>query len=214
MTKHWSNLLTEEFSKEYFIKLASTVSSERKYSTIYPKPDELFNVFNTDFIDVKVVILGQEPYFNGEGHGLAFSSKDHCPPGLNQIIGAIEDSIYNGLNLNYNTDLSYLAEQGVFLLNRILTVKKGIPLSHKNIGWEIFTNKVVESLNLHPYDIIYILAGKEAQTIMPIIDPRHHVIEVEHPAYASMQNRNWQFEDCFNKANVLLENQGRSPIKW
>jgi len=214
MTKHWSNLLVEEFSKEYFIKLASTVSNERKYSTVYPKPDELFNVFNTDFIDIKVVILAQEPYFNGEGHGLAFSSKDHCPPSLKQIITGIENSVYNGLNLNYNTDLSYLAEQGVFLLNRILTVKKGIPLSHKNIGWEIFTNKVVESLNLHPYDIIYILAGKEAQAIMPIIDPRHHIIEVEHPAYASRQNRDWQFEDCFNKANVLLENQGRSPIKW
>lgn len=214
MTKHWSNLLIEEFSKDYFIKLASTVSSERKYSTIYPKPDELFNVFNTDFIDVKVVILGQEPYFNGEGHGLAFSSKEHCPPSLKQMIEAIEDSIYNGMNLNYDTDLTYLAEQGVFLLNRILTVKKGIPSSHKNIGWEIFTNKVVECLNLHPYDIIYILAGKEAQAIMPIIDPRHHIIEVEHPAYASKQNRNWQFEDCFLRANHLLSLQNRKEIKW
>jgi uracil-DNA glycosylase len=100
------------------------------------------------------------------------------------------------------------------LLNKILTVKKGLPLSHKNIGWELFTNRIIELLNLHPYNLIYILAGKESQQIETLIDPRHHIIKVEHPAYAMRQGRSWDFDDCFQKANVLLVNQGRNPINW
>lgn len=216
MTKDWNNLLASEFEQEYFLKLVSYIKSERKLHTIYPKPEELFNCLNTAYIDTKVVLIGQDPYFNGEAHGYAFSVKEsiRIPPSLKHIIDAIEESCYNGFNIHYKTDLTYLAEQGVLLLNRILTVKKGVPLSHKNIGWEIFTNKIIELLNLHPYNLIYILAGKEAQSIIPLIDPRHYIIEVEHPAYASRQGRHWQYDDCFNKTNTLLENQGRNPIQW
>lgn len=214
MKQDWN--LNEEFEKDYFKKLVSFIKSERKYKQIYPSPENLFKCFDTSYIDVKVVILGQDPYFNGQADGLAFSVKENTPipPSLRQILIAIEDSCYNGLNLNYTSNLNYLAEQGVLLLNRILTVEKGKPLSHKNIGWEIFTAKIIELLNLHPYNIIYILAGKEAQSIIPMIDHRHTVIELEHPAYACRQNRNWKFDDCFNKANVLLVNQGRNPINW
>ena len=217
MKPHWKQLLAEEFNKDYFKKIATFVKSERKYKTIYPEPDELFKCFQiTDYVDTKVVILGQDPYINGEANGLAFSIKEgfKIAPSLKQILDAIEDSCYDSLKLDYNTDLTYLAEQGVLLLNRMLTVEKGKPLSHKGIGWEIFTNKVIELLNLHPYNIVYILAGKEAQNMSSIIDPRHHIIELEHPAYACRQGRRWLYDDSFNKVNILLENQGRSPINW
>ena len=216
MTQDWKNLLSEEFNKEYFLKLVNFIKSERKVKQIYPSSENLFRAFNSSYIDTKVVILGQDPYFNGQADGLAFSVKENTqiPPSLRQIILAIEDSCYNGLNLDYTPDLTYLTNQGVLLLNRILTVEKGLPLSHKNIGWETFTAKVIELLNLHPYNIIYILAGKEAQSITPMIDHRHTIIELEHPAYACRQNRSWKFDDCFNKTNVLLVNQGRNPIKW
>lgn len=216
MTQDWKKLLEDEFQKEYFKKLVSFIKSERKLHTIYPAPEDLFNCFNTSYIDTKVILLGQDPYFNGEAHGLAFSVKEgvKIPPSLKAILDAIEDSCYNGLKLDYNSNLTYLAEQGVLLLNRILTVKKGLPLSHKNIGWELFTNRIIELLNLHPYDLIYILAGKESQQIETLIDPRHHIIKVEHPAYAMRQSRSWEFDDCFLKTNVLLVNQGRNPINW
>lgn len=216
MTQDWESLLKEEFSKEYFVKLKSYISSERKIKTIYPSPENIFKAFNTSYIDTKVVLLGQDPYFNGQGVGLSFSVKQGTviPPSLKQILLAIENSCYDGLKMDYTSDLQYLADQGVLLLNRILTVEKGVPLSHKNIGWETFTSKIIQLLNLHPYNIIYILAGKEAQSIIPMIDDRHVVIELEHPAFASRQNRDWKYDDCFNKVNTLLENQGRNPIKW
>lgn len=217
MTKDWENLLSEEFNKEYFLKLAGFIRSERKTKTIYPSPENLFRALDiTSYIDTKVVIMGQDCYTNGQADGLAFSVKDGdvIPPSLRQILLAIENSCYDGLKIDYTSDLSYLANQGVLLLNRILTVEKGLPLSHKNIGWEQFTTKIIELLNLHPYNIIYILAGKEAQSIIPMIDDRHIVIELEHPAFACRQNRDWKYDDCFNKVNVLLENQGRVPIKW
>jgi uracil-DNA glycosylase len=216
MTQDWKNLLSEEFEKEYFLKLVSFIKSERKIKEIFPSPDKIFKAFETSYIDTKTVIISQDPYFNGQADGLAFSVKENTtiPPSLRQILLGIEDSCHNGLNLDYKSDLTYLANQGVLLLNRILTVEKGKPLSHKNIGWELFTNKVIELLNLHPYNIIYILAGKEAQSITPMIDHRHIIIELEHPAYACRQNRNWNFDDCFNKVNVLLNNQGRNPINW
>lgn len=216
MTQDWTSLLEEEFKEGYFTKLKTFISSERRTKVIYPSPDNLFKAFNTAYIDTKVVILGQDPYFNGQATGLSFSVKEgtSIPPSLRQILLAIENSCYDGLKMDYTSDLSYLADQGVLLLNRILTVEKGVPLSHKNIGWETFTSKIIQLLNLHPYNIIYILAGKESQSIIPLIDSRHIVIELEHPAYACRQNRDWRYDDCFRKTNVLLENQGLVPIKW
>lgn len=145
------------------------------------------------------------PYFNpGEANGLSFSTGEELrvPPSLRIIFKAIEDTIYNGLKLDQSSDLSRWATQGVFLLNRILTVEKGKPLSHKDIGWEVFTLKTIECLNDSNNTICYLLMGKIAQAIEPFIDKRHIIFKTEHPAASAYANRAWNHEDVFNRINA------------
>ena len=203
----WYELLSEEFEKEYMLKLSRKITSDRKTKTIYPKQEDVFNAYKlTPYNEVKVVIIGQDPYFNlNEAHGLSFSVKDgiKVPPSLRIILKAIQQTIYNDLSKQNSTDLTRWAKQGVFLLNRVLTVEKGKPLSHKGYGWELFTAKTIDLLNKSDNKICYLLMGKEAQTVKDYINKDKHIIFcVEHPAASAYAGRDWNHENVFKSINL------------
>lgn len=203
----WYELLKDEFEKEYMLNLSKRITSERKTKTIYPSKEDVFNAYRlTPYEKVRVVIVGQDPYFNpGEAHGLSFSVKDglKIPPSLRIIFKAIEQTIYDGLKLEQSPDLSRWATQGVFLLNRVLTVERGKPLSHKGKGWELFTAQTINLLNRSDNKICYLLMGKEAQTVKDYINTDKHIVfSVEHPAASAYAGREWNHENVFKAINL------------
>jgi uracil-DNA glycosylase len=202
----WYEKLGDEFSKKYMLDLSTYITHERNTKDVFPKRQDVFNAYKfTPYEQVRVVILGQDPYFNpNEAHGLSFSVLEglKTPPSLRIIFKAIEETIYNGLRLDQPTNLSRWTTQGVFLLNRILTVEKGKPLSHKDLGWETFTLKTIESLNDSKNTICYLLMGNVAQSIEPFIDTKHIVFKTEHPAASAYAGRAWNHNDVFNKINA------------
>jgi uracil-DNA glycosylase len=209
----WYELLKGEFEKEYMLKLSKKVSSDRKTKTIYPKKDDVFNAYKlTPYEKVRVVIIGQDPYFNpDEAHGLSFSIKNtiKLPPSLRIIFKAIEQTIYGGFKIDQDPDLTRWANQGVFLLNKILTVEKGKPLSHKGYGWELFTAKTIDLLNRSDNKICYLLMGKEAQSVKDYINTdKHLVFCIEHPAASAYAGRDWNHENVFKAINLYHN------IKW
>jgi len=203
----WYELLKGEFEKEYMLKLSSRITSDRKTKTIYPKQDDVFNAYRlTPYDKVRVVIIGQDPYFNpDEAHGLSFSVKEavKLPPSLRIIFKAIEQSVYGGFKVDQDPDLTRWAKQGVFLLNRTLTVERGKPLSHKGYGWELFTAKTIDLLNRSDNKICYLLMGKEAQTAKDYINKDKHIVFcVEHPAASAYAGRDWNHESVFKSINL------------
>ena len=213
----WNEIFEEEFKKDYFIKLNSFIENEYKTKTIFPIKDNIFKAFKlTSFNNVKVVILGQDPYHEiNQATGLAFSVPQTCkiPPSLVNIFKEIKNEY--GRNNNKNGgDLTYLAKQGVFLLNTILTVELSKPLSHKNKGWEIFTDKIIEYLNLDNSPKVFILLGNNAISKSNLItNPNHLILKAPHPsplsAYHGFFNSNI-FKDC---NNFLIKNN-KEPINW
>ena len=212
----WDGLLQDEFCKDYFTRLMSTLDNEYKNYTIYPRREDVFTAFRqTSCADTKVVILGQDPYHGeGQSHGLAFSVKrgTKIPPSLRSIFTEISDDI--GCNIPNNGHLSPWAKQGVLLLNTVLTVRANSPNSHRKIGWEIFTDKVIEILNLSESPIVFILWGNPAKAkATKITNPRHYVLTSVHPSPLS----SWGgFFGCrhFSKANAFLKSVNRSEIDW
>ena len=209
----WQELLKGEFEKEYMLHLSKKITSERTIKTIYPKQENVFNAYKlTPYDKVRVVIIGQDPYFNpDEAHGLSFSIQDavKVPPSLRIIFKAIEQTIYGGFKIDQDPDLTRWASQGVFLLNKILTVEKGKPLSHKGYGWEFFTAKTIDLLNRSDNKICYLLMGKEAQSVKEYINKDKHVVFcVEHPAASGYAGRDWNHENVFKAINLYHD------IKW
>jgi uracil-DNA glycosylase len=214
---NWEEFIKQELNEDYMKSLSKFITNERLTKKIYPAKENVFNVFKQSFENIKVVIIGQDPYPNeGEAHGYAFSTLNELktPKSLQIIQKAIEKDIYNGLNVNSRNNLEYLVNQGVFLLNRILTVENKKPLSHKNIGWEIFTNKVIQELDKHKNNLVFLLFGKEAQIIKDLISERHYIIETEHPAASAYAGREWNFNDCFYRCNEFLKSQNLKEIEW
>jgi uracil-DNA glycosylase len=227
----WYELLKNEFDSEYMITLGKRIATERnegKY--IYPESKDIFNAFKlTPYENVKVVILGQDPYHTqhsedwktkrGIAHGLAFSSQDPAtlPPSLENIFKEIEDDIKFGLYLNGDYDLTYWADQGVFLLNKVLTVEKGKAGSHKGWGWEVFTMKVIKHLVKSPNRLVFILWGADAREYKSLIpnDGYHLVLEAAHPA-AEQYKSNAGFFGCkhFSKTNKFLKENYGTEINW
>ena len=213
----WSKHIKDEFDKPYIKSLMEFITRERKNHTVFPSRDDVFNAFKlTPYDNVKVIILGQDPYFNeGQAHGLAFSVKEEpikFPPSLKNIISEIENNF--GFSLYGEHNLTFLAEQGVFLLNRILTVRKGQPLSHAGRGWETFTERVIKELNERFQPTVFMLWGREAQKVEPLIDQSFHlVLKTSHPSPLSV---NQGFKGCghFWKANDFLTKYGINPISW
>lgn len=212
----WDSLLGDEFQKEYYIKLREFLKSEYKNHNIHPDMYDIFNALKwTSYEGTKVVILGQDPYHEeGQAHGLAFSVKVgvQIPPSLLNMYKELRNEL--GLYIPNNGYLEKWARQGVMLLNASLTVRDGLANSHRNKGWEIFTNRVVELLNEREEPVIFMLWGNNAKEKMSIItNPKHHILTSVHPSPLSASRG---FFGCghFKKANEILESLGKEPIDW
>ena len=212
----WKRVLAGEFEKPYFQELARRLHQEKKEGrTIYPPGPLIFNAFNlTPFDNVKVVIIGQDPYHGpGQAEGLSFSVPHGVPlpPSLVNIYREIESDL--GVTLHKDGSLRGWAEQGVFLLNAVLTVRSGEPTSHSGIGWAQFTDAVIRTLSEQREGLVFLLWGRFARSKRDLIDTsRHHVLEAAHPSPLARG----AFFGCrhFSKANRILTEQGLSPIDW
>ncbi len=215
INKKWDVLLKDEMQKLYFKELGIFVKNEYNKKTIYPEYKNVFNALRyTDYDEVKVVILGQDPYHGpNEAHGLSFSVQEGVkrPPSLDNIF----KELYNDLGIKReNNDLTDWAKQGVFLLNAILTVVKDSPLAHKGKGWETFTDNLIKLLNEREEPIVFIFWGAYARSKKELItNPNHLVIESAHPSPLSA-SRGFFGSKPFSKANNFLVCHGIKPIKW
>ena len=212
----WGSLLEDEFKKDYYLELRKFLIKEYRTKTIYPDMHDIFNALHyTDYKDVKVVILGQDPYHGpNQAHGLSFSVKPGvpAPPSLMNIYKELN----NDLNcyIPNNGYLKKWAEQGVMLLNTVLTVRAGEANSHKNMGWEHFTDKIISLLNHREEPIVFILWGKNAQSKLNIINnSKHHIIKSVHPSPLSAYGGFFGSKP-FSKANKFLVSIGKEPIDW
>jgi len=212
----WQALLQDEFKKPYFIELSKTIEQAYTNEIVYPQKELIFNAFNkTPFDKVKVVLLGQDPYHGeGQAHGLCFSvQKDIKPPrSLVNIFKEIRDDV--GMTIPSHGNLESWATQGVLLLNTALTVKAKQPLSHEGLGWEMFTDKVIETLSKQREGLVFLLWGRNAHAKETLIDAsKHHVLKAAHPSPFSAARG---FFGCrhFSKTNELLKEQGLEGIDW
>ncbi len=215
INKVWDVVLEKEMKKDYFRDLGKFVKKEYSTKTIYPEYKNIFNALKiTDYNDVKVVILGQDPYHGeNEAHGLSFSVREGVkrPPSLHNIFKELKEDL--GI-IRENNDLSDWAEQGVLLLNSVLTVQKDTPLSHRGHGWEIFTDNVIRYLNARKTPIVFVLWGGYARSKKELIqNPIHHIIESAHPSPLSA-SRGFFGSKPFSKINTYLKEDGQSEIKW
>ncbi len=215
INKKWDIVLKDEMKKDYFKNLGIFVKNEYKKKIIYPEYKNIFNALRyTDYDEVKVVILGQDPYHGEhEAHGLSFSVQEgvKMPPSLLNIFKELESD----LNIKRNkTDLTDWAKQGVLLLNSIMTVVKDTPLSHKGKGWEIFTDRLIEILGEREKPIVFILWGSYARSKKELIKNKNHLIlESVHPSPLSAA-RGFFGSKPFSKTNNFLEKNNIEPIKW
>ena len=212
----WLEAIGGEFRKPYYAKLYETVKNEYATQVIYPKADDIFNAFHlTPLKDVKVVILGQDPYHNvGQAHGLCFSVQPQVevPPSLVNIYQELKDDL--GCYIPNNGYLVKWAENGVLLLNTVLTVRAHQANSHKGIGWEEFTDAVIRAVNEQDRPIVFLLWGRPAQMKKKMLtNPNHLVLEAPHPSPLSAYRG---FFGCkhFSKTNEFLVQHGMKPIDW
>lgn len=215
MHESWQEFLKAEFGKPYFKELADFLHQEYETKTIFPPKKLVFSAFTTDLSDVKVVILGQDPYHTpGAAEGLAFSvpSSQPVPPSLINIYKEIDSDI--GSHKNPTGSLRNWQSQGVLLLNTVLTVEAHRAGSHRGKGWETFTTAVISYLNSNLDNLVFILWGRDARNKKSLIDTsRHLVLEAAHPSPLSAYNG---FFGCkhFSKCNKYLEEHGKTPIEW
>lgn len=213
--KNWYNLLQSEFDKPYFKKLQEFLSNEYSTHQIYPSEEKIFNALNhVPFDKVKVVIIGQDPYHEpGQAQGLSFSVPENVdiPPSLVNIMKEIEDDL--GIKCQKSGDLTRWADQGVLLLNSVLTVRRGQANSHKDKGWENVTGKIIQLLGQREKPIVFMLWGSHAQSFAPEIAPWHLVLKAPHPSPLSAYRG---FFGCkhFSKCNDFLIKNGETPIDW
>lgn len=214
INKKWDIILKDELKSDYFEKLGIFVKNEYKNKTVYPQYQNIFNALRyTDYDDVKVVILGQDPYHGeNQAHGLSFSVLiDKRPSSLNNIFKELHDDL--GITRT-NNNLTDWAKQGVLLLNAILTVEAGKPLSHKDKGWEVFTDNIIRYLNDREDPIIFVLWGNFARSKKTLVtNPNHKIIESVHPSGLSA-NRGFFGSRPFSKINNYLREFGKEEIKW
>ncbi len=212
----WKEALREEFSKPYFDSIVSHLKSEKsKAKRIYPPGPLIFNAFNlTPYDQVKVIIIGQDPYHNiGQAMGLCFSVPKNVrtPASLKNIYKELADDV--NMSIPNHGDLTQWAEQGIFLLNAMLTVEHNQPGSHKNIGWQTFTDAVISQLSEHKQNLVFMLWGNFAKSKKTLIDEtKHYVLEAAHPSPLA---RN-AFMGCkhFSKCNEILRKIGKEEINW
>lgn len=213
---NWSDIIAAEKDKPYFPGLAAKVEEEYSSGDVFPPREKIYNAFElTPFDDVKVVILGQDPYHDiGQAMGLSFSVPGgfKIPPSLRNIYKELHAE--TGFVIPDHGDLTAWAKQGVLLLNTVLTVRAHTPASHSKIGWETFTDNVIESLNMKTDPVVFMLWGKPAGAKKKLIsNPRHLILEAAHPSPLSASRG---FMGCghFVKCNEFLKANGLEPIDW
>lgn len=216
ITKNWFELLKNEFNSKEFKELQTFLNNEYATYKIYPEAKNVFNALNlVKYDDVKVVIIGQDPYHQPhQAHGLCFSVLEgtKLPPSLQNIFKEIENE--TGKKPNTNGNLTSWAKQGVLLLNSVLTVRESCPNSHKNKGWELITSKIIKLLSERKDPVIFLLWGANAIQLGKDIDrSRHYVLTCAHPSPLSAYNG---FFGCghFNKTNEILRKLGKKEIEW
>lgn len=212
----WREILGEELEQPFFQELNEFLETEYKNHIIYPNQEDIFNSFRyTPYSHVKVVILGQDPYHGpNQAHGLSFSVKQGAPlpPSLKNIYKELSADI--GCDISNNGYLKKWADQGVLLLNTVLTVRHGEANSHKGKGWEVFTDKVINKLNEREAPIIFLLWGRPAQSKQKLINPaKHYIIHSAHPSPLSA-HRGFFGSKPFSKINSLLEQMNQKGIDW
>ena len=212
----WNEILSEEMEKDYYQELQAFVQKRRAEVRVFPEEKNVFNALKlTPFESVKVVILGQDPYHGfGQAHGLSFSVQKGIPlpPSLKNIYKELQEDI--GGDLPTEGDLTHWAKQGVLLLNTVLTVEEGNANSHKGMGWERLTNRLIESLNELKHPVIFILWGKPAQDKEKLItNPNHVILKAPHPSPLSAY-RGFFGSKPFSRVNDILIQQGQIPIRW
>ena len=212
----WDELLREEFNKDYYLSLREFLKSEYFSRKIYPPMNDIFNALKyTSYENARVVILGQDPYHGeGQAHGLCFSVKEGTPfpPSLKNIFKELNDSL--GISTPSSGELVGWAKQGVLLLNTTLTVREGMPQSHKGHGWEILTDRIIELMNKKDRPVVFMLWGGNARAKKVLITNKQHlVLECAHPsplsAYAGFFGSNH-----FKKSNDYLVSMNEEPIDW
>lgn len=210
----WDNVLKNIYDGEYFRPLLLKVQNEYKNKVIFPPKHEVFNAFRlTPFANVKVVIVGQDPYHGvGEAHGLSFSVRDgvKLPPSLKNIYKELYDDL--GVPIRTSGDLSSWAKQGVLMLNSTLTVEKDKANSHSNIGWQQFTDDVIRLIDNNKRDVVFILWGNYARSKKALIK-NNYIIESAHPSPFSAYNGFFGSKP-FSKCNNYLKSKGLEEIKW
>lgn len=216
ITNDWQQPLEVEFKKPYYKDLYKKVLEEYRSRQIFPNPDDIFNAFHlTPLKDVKVVILGQDPYHNdGQAHGLCFSVKPdvEVPPSLVNIYKELQDDL--GCRIPNNGYLVKWAKQGVLMLNTVLTVRAHQANSHRGIGWEQFTDAVIRAVDAQDRPIVFLLWGHPAQMKKSMLhNPKHLILEAPHPSPLSAYRG---FFGCkhFSQTNAFLEKNGLAPIDW
>ncbi|SDN75295.1 Uracil-DNA glycosylase [Paenibacillus sp. yr247] len=212
----WASLLDSEFEEPYFQALHEFLADEYLTQTIFPEQNEIFNALHfTSYAETKVVILGQDPYHGrGQAHGLSFSVKPgiSTPPSLQNMYKELQSDL--GCYIPDNGYLKKWAEQGVLLLNTVLTVRAELPNSHKGKGWERFTDKVIRTLSEREQPVIFVLWGSHAQAKQSLIDTtKHFIIKSVHPSPLSSY-RGFFGSKPFSQANAFLRDLGSSEIDW
>lgn len=215
ITKNWYELLKDEWNKDYFKSLQKFLKEEYNTRVIYPKAENVFNALNLiKYDDVKVVIIGQDPYINeGQAHGLCFSvEKVAPPPSLINIYKELNTDL--GCYIPKSGNLTKWAKQGILLLNSVLTVRAGQSYSHKGMGWENLTHRIIELLAMREKPIVFILWGAGAKGIVKGLDlSRHFIIESAHPSPLSAYNGFFGSRP-FSRTNEYLKSIGAEPIDW
>lgn len=211
----WDSLLCDEFQKDYYQKLRMFLKESYQTSVVYPSMHDIFNALKlTSYEDVKVVIVGQDPYINpGEAHGLAFSVQPGAkvPPSLVNIFKELETDML--CYMPDNGHLIHWAKQGVLLLNTVLTVRKGASKSHSGKGWEQFTDRVLELINKKDSPVVFMLWGRDAQRKGQIVDnPMHLILSAAHPS--PLAGGRYFGSRHFSKANEFLDKSGLDVIDW
>uniref|UniRef100_UPI00405663A4 uracil-DNA glycosylase n=1 Tax=Agathobacter sp. TaxID=2021311 RepID=UPI00405663A4 len=217
LTNDWAKALDEEFKKPYYKQLYEFVKSEYSQTTVFPPANDIFNALHyTPLSEVKVVILGQDPYHNvNQAHGLSFSvlpSQTQLPPSLKNIYQELHEDL--GCKVPNNGYLEKWAKQGVLLLNTVLTVRAHQANSHQNKGWEQFTDAIIRAINEQDRPVVYLLWGRPAQTKASMLNnPKHLILKAPHPSPLSAHRG---FFGCkhFSQTNTFLVSNGALPIDW
>ena len=213
----WKKALKNEFKAPYFQEIKKFLTVEKKQKIIYPTGNEIFNAYNlTPLREVKVVIIGQDPYHGPkQAHGLCFSVRKGVsqPPSLTNIFKEQVSDV--GINYPKYGDLTSWAKQGILLLNATLTVREHEANSHQNIGWQKFTDATIRVVSEHCKGVIFLLWGGFAKKKTSLIDAsKHHILSTGHPSPLSANRGYWFGSKHFSQTNILLQKQGKQPINW